>query len=320
MRIDERDVVFSRMARQPGTPAYEDYYSRHPEREELDRHMRALPPLGSPATPTFDPEVSPVVDGLFTLLAGFHPLADGPIAPEKMPGDAASYTAWAKKLALAAGASGAGALALTPDHYYSHRGRRDGQYGQPVTGFLPHALVLAVPMRTDLVGQAPKASEMAATVLGYLEAAKVALALAFAIRQAGFRGRAHIDGLYLMPLVRLAQESGLGVIGRNGLIITREHGPCVRLAAVDTDMPLLPGAPDPDEAKIIEFCRNCGLCAQRCPAIPNEPWPGNRPNADICHHTWRKLGTDCGRCIAHCPLTGWQVDWADLGSAPPGGG
>ena len=312
MRIDERDVIFSRMARLPGSPEYEEYYARHPEREEFDHKVRTLPPLGGAQTPTFDPEVTPVVDGVFTLLAGLHPLTDGPAAGEKMPGDPASYAAWARKLALAAGASGAGVLALDPDHYYSHRGRRSEHYGQPVTDFLPYALVLAVPMDPELLRQAPKAPEMMATVLGYLEAAKIALALAFAIRQAGYRGRAHIDGHYLMPLRRMAVESGVGVMGRNGLIITRDHGPCVRLAAVDTDMPFIPDVPDPDEDKVIEFCRVCGICSQRCAAIPKEPWPGGLPNADICYKTWRKLGTDCGRCIGNCPLTGRQVNWDNL--------
>ena len=312
MRIDERDIMFSRMARLPGSPEYEEYYARHPEKETFDCRIRDLPPLGDKQTPTFDPEVSPVVEGIFTLLAGFHPLTDGPAAEDKMEGDAESYTAWAKKLASAAGASGVGALALAPDHYYSHRGRRTEHYGRPITDYLPYALVLAVPMDPALLRQAPKAPEMVATVLGYLEAAKIALALAFSIRQAGYRGRAHIDGHYLMPLRRMAREAGLGAIGRNGLLITREHGPCVRLAAVDTDMPLVPGQPDPDEDKIVEFCRVCGICARRCAAIPKEPWPGGLPSAEICYKTWRKLGTDCGRCIGNCPLTGQRVDWGNL--------
>lgn len=311
MRVDERDVVFSRMARRPGSPEYEEYYARHPEREEFDRMVRSLPPLGSERTPTFDPETTPVVDGIFTLLAGFHPLADGPAAAEKMPGDPESHARWLKKLALDAGASGAGIAALDPDHYYSHRGRKDEHYGSPVTDFLPRALVLAVPMKPELLRQAPKAPEMTATVLGYLEAAKAALAAAFSIRRAGYRARAHIDGLYLMPLRRLAREAGLGAVGRHGLIITRNHGPGVRLAAVDTDMPLSLDRPDSEEGQVIEFCRQCGLCAKKCAAIP-ENWPGGLTDADICHKTWRRLGTDCGRCLAACPLTGRETDWSSL--------
>ncbi len=52
MRIDERDLIFSRMARRPGTPEYEEYYSRHPEREEFDQTLRSGPPLGGEETPT----------------------------------------------------------------------------------------------------------------------------------------------------------------------------------------------------------------------------------------------------------------------------
>lgn len=312
MRADERDVIFSRMSYTPGSPEYLDYYGRRPELKESDDKLRISPGLGSPQTPTYDPAVSPVMRGVFNLLADLHPLTCGQVGNEKMSGDQASYTSWAKGLALEAGASGVGSLALTSDHYYSHRGRLSEHYGRPIDDFLPYGLVVAVPMNPKLLRQAPNAAEMTATVMGYLEGAKVALALAYAIRQAGFRARAHIDGHYLFPLRRLARETGLGAIGRNGLIITKNYGPGIRLAGVDTDMPLTQDSPDPDEAKIVDFCLSCGLCARQCPAISKSEYPGTGPREDICYKTWRKLGTDCGRCIGCCPLTGQATDWNKL--------
>ena len=35
-RYDMRDYVYSRVTLRPGTPQYEDYYSRHPEKKAMD--------------------------------------------------------------------------------------------------------------------------------------------------------------------------------------------------------------------------------------------------------------------------------------------
>ncbi|NOZ58853.1 MAG: epoxyqueuosine reductase [Euryarchaeota archaeon] len=60
---------------------------------------------------------------------------------------------------------------------------------------------------------------------------------------------------------RLAVVCGLGTIGRNGLLITPEHGPRVRLAGVATSAPL------PGEARVVrELCLECNACAEACPA------------------------------------------------------
>ncbi len=317
MRPDERDVIFARMSYAPGSPEYREYYGRRPEREAFDAALRGMPPLGGPETPTFNPLVTPVADGVFSLLAGLHPLTDGPAAENKVEASAGDFTRWLKGLAAEAGASASGVVALTADHYYSHRGR-GAHYGRPIAeaDTLPHALVLAVPMNPDLVRQGPRAPEMVGTVLGYLEAAKVALALAWSVRRAGYRARAHLDGHYLLPLQRLARDGGLGVIGRHGLVITEKHGPCARLAAIDTDLPLCPDAPEPRERDVVEFCTLCGRCARRCPAVPKTDWPGQTVDADLCFKHWRRRGTDCGVCIAACPFTG-GLDWGRL--ATPAG-
>ncbi len=45
-RYDERDNVQARGALVPGTPEYDEYYGRHPERRRRDDATRALPGLG----------------------------------------------------------------------------------------------------------------------------------------------------------------------------------------------------------------------------------------------------------------------------------
>ena len=315
MRADERDTPFARMAYTPGSEEYIDYYTRHPELEAFDAHLRELPLLGGVDSPTFNPLVTPIAEGVFNLLNALRPLTDIPVNATRQEGTAETFTPWAKGFAREAGAASVRAIALKEEHYYAYRGRHAKDYGVPVTDLLPYALIFSVPMNPALIHKGPKAPEMIATVLGYLEGAKIALALAYAIREMGYRCRVHMDGNYLMPLRKLARDSGLGVIGRHGLLITKEHGPCVRLGAIDTDMPFLSDTSDAQECDIHAFCRLCGRCTRICQAIPKGVWQGELPDANVCYETWRKLGTDCGVCIGECPFTGGAIEWERLKTA-----
>ncbi len=60
---------------------------------------------------------------------------------------------------------------------------------------------------------------------------------------------------------RAAVAAGLGVYGRNNLLLTERHGPRVRLASVVTTASLRPGRPLKKD-----LCADCGECAKACPA------------------------------------------------------
>ena len=69
----------------------------------------------------------------------------------------------------------------------------------------------------------------------------------------------YAPGLFLKDAGVLA---GLGVIGRNNLLITRQFGPRVRLRAILTEAPLAP-----DERQRWDPCRSCNHpCIEVCPA------------------------------------------------------
>lgn len=57
-----------------------------------------------------------------------------------------------------------------------------------------------------------------------------------------------------------AARAGLGVIGKNGLLLTEKYGSYVFLGEVVTDMEI------PCEVKEVKFCPDCGACADACPA------------------------------------------------------
>jgi epoxyqueuosine reductase len=58
----------------------------------------------------------------------------------------------------------------------------------------------------------------------------------------------------------IGQLAGIGWIGRNNLLVSRELGSQFRMATVLTDMPLKAGKPGQDT------CGSCRLCVELCPA------------------------------------------------------
>lgn len=321
-RFDERDTMFARMAWEQGGPAWEDYYGRNPEKLTVDEELRSLPPLGSPETPAFNPLAMPVVDGVFSFLADLHPLVEQEPSSPPTEWDRQTASRWITGLARHFGAADAATLAMQPEHYYTHRGRHEYLYSREVTDMLPYGVVFSAPMDPAMIHRGPMAPEAVETVRGYLTAAVTGFALAYSIRQMGYRARVHMDGNYLLVAPIVARDAGLGVVGRMGLLMDREHGPCLRLGVVTTDMPLLEGTPDRDmEKKVQAFCRICRRCADQCPgrAIDNSDGDGETPfpwktDAEPCYANWRKVGTDCGVCISACPFTAMDA-WKRLENA-----
>ncbi len=101
--------------------------------------------------------------------------------------------------------------------------------------------------------------------------------------------------------------SGLGFIGKNGLLIT-EYGSAVRLASVLTNMPL-------SAQKEIKpcLCGDCQICKNACPAgaITGELYVNGAERSTIfdakkCSEhmkTYKNIGRGavCGICISVCP-------------------
>jgi len=123
-RYDERDTLFARMAWREGSPAGEDYYKRNPEKKAIDNALRRMPDLGSPETPTWNPLASAVTDGVFRLLADWHPQVERhPNGPglNLPPEDLSRWATWA---ALHFGADPAATLSMAASEYLSQRSEK----------------------------------------------------------------------------------------------------------------------------------------------------------------------------------------------------
>lgn len=108
--------------------------------------------------------------------------------------------------------------------------------------------------------------------------------------------------------VPTAQDANLGYIGKNGILVTPEFGPCARLAAVFIDVDNLPIAKENEHMWIAEFCNTCNRCVKACPggAIYEEPKvldDGSKIYIDL-EKCAPAFSDGCSTCISSCVFTG----------------
>lgn len=309
-RYDERDIQFSRVRLKPGSPEYASYYAMRPENRRIDDEIRALPGLLSTGAALAEPALFASAEGSFFLTEALRGAVDGPISKDRVACDPHRAAEYLKSLALYFGARDTGVAELHPYHLYSHIGRDFSRYGEPIPFEPGHAVAFTVEMDHRMVRSAPNAPTVLESGRQYVEAARIAVQLAAAIRKMGYPARAHIDGNYRVVAPLVARDAGLGEIGRMGLLMTPLLGPRVRLGVVTTSLGLVPDRPTRDAA-VIDFCKRCRKCADNCPAraIPSDGmaevdgalrW---RIDSDACFRYWNVIGTDCARCMSVCPYS-----------------
>jgi len=204
---------------------------------------------------------------------------------------------------------------------------------EPEFPFEPRSVVsIAVEMDYEGIAASPSSLEGAATGLGYSRMAFVGYCVATFLRELGYRSFALGNDVALS--VPYAIAAGLGELGRNGMLITPEYGPRVRLAKVFTELELAPDKPR--TFGVWEFCKSCKRCAESCPsqAISFDeptlegPTISNNPGAlkwyidpEKCLEFWVENGSDCANCITACPynkLDLWHHQLASAASGLPG--
>lgn len=114
------------------------------------------------------------------------------------------------------------------------------------------------------------------------------------------------------PHKTAATRAGLGWVGKSSMLITKQHGPWIRLGTVLTDLPLPYATP-----VVKSYCGTCTNCGDACPAraIANQEWYPGIPREELLDvfacDTWKKehyfhlnRGQTCGICGVVCPFGG----------------
>ncbi len=308
-RIDERDIMFSRAALEPGSARFQEYYRNRPENRDPDDNFRSKPGLMAEGATAYHPLHFSAADASFFTIEQLRPFVDGATASKRVVPDPQAMTEFIKRWGQKLGALSVGITELRDYHLYSVVGRGD-EYGQPVE--LPHkfGIALTVEMDKRTLDSAPLGPAVMESAQQYVASGTIAVQMATFIRKLGYPARAHIDGNYRVVCPLVARDAGLGEIGRMGLLMTPRLGPRVRLAVVTTDLPLVTDHRTIDSTTI-DFCERCKKCAAVCPsaAISSERrtlvdgvkrW---QIDSEACFTLWSEVGTDCARCVKVCPYS-----------------
>ncbi len=251
-----------------------------------------------------------------------YSLYQGIAAQKQEPESPAAGAAEIKTVSKAFGADLVGIAALDPRWIYKSKfsdkslTERTNEIPEGMTS----VIVTAQAMDYDLIRTVPSALSGAATGLGYSYDAMVVLSIAQYIRNLGYNAVASLNDTALA--IPMAVQAGLGEYGKNGLLITEEFGPRLRLGKIFTDMPLAHDRPKQFGVK--EFCNQCNQCVKGCPA---KAIRGGEPSAERfnmsnikgivkwsvdgvkCFNYWAAQNSDCSICIRTCPYNKDYSKW-----------
>jgi hypothetical protein len=176
-----------------------------------------------------------------------------------------------------------------------------------------YAIVMTVKMDGELIKTSPTFPACIATGFAYSKMAILVSCMAEFIRNLGYNAIPMGNDTALS--IPLAIDAGLGEMGRNGLLITPEYGPCVRICKIFTDIPMKPDKPL--SFGVENFCKKCKKCAEACEAnaiqtVENPSFKNmclsNRQGVlrwavdqDKCYNFWIENGGECSNCISVCP-------------------
>jgi reductive dehalogenase len=217
------------------------------------------------------------------------------------------------------GADLVGICEVNPAWVYTHWGDNNAirsgiaNSGDPIElpSWVKSTIVMVIAMDYQRLRRSPAAE--GGTDLAYSKMAFTAASVATYIRSLGYRAIPCGNDMALS--IPLAVDAGLGELGRNGMLITRQFGPRVRICKVFTELSLEPDSPI--DTGVQHFCERCEICAKSCPgqAIKygdrtDKAWnDSNSTNllkwpvkSMSCLTYWIKNRADCAVCLRTCPF------------------
>jgi reductive dehalogenase len=236
-----------------------------------------------------------------------------------------------KKIANYFGADKVGVCRLDRRWIYSHAYKRleqqgrsypDAIVGESIPLEIPeefqYAVVMIANQDYNLIKYSPSMISSTSNYIAYTRLTNANNLLSAFVQNLGYKAVA-LPTHQIARHIPMAMLAGLGDIGRNGLLITPEFGPRVKITTMITNLPLI--ADSPIDFGVTEFCETCGRCAKVCPAqaLPfgkRTTKPNNasnsagelkwRVNAEKCAKYWVNGHRGCNTCVACCPFNRMQ--------------
>jgi len=172
-----------------------------------------------------------------------------------------------------------------------------------------NAMVFTIEMDKTKIKGAPNMESFKEVFRTYYQVGMTVNKVADWLRERGFNAHAGPAGGGDVNYIPVAIDAGLGVAGKNGLLMTRDNGPRVRLAAVYTDIENLPFSQENPHGWIRDYCETCNLCVEKCPVdaiyMETKTLADGGP-ADIDHILCADPFSNdngCTLCIKYCPFS-----------------
>lgn len=204
-----------------------------------------------------------------------------------------------QKLLSSFGIASFGFFEIKPEHVFKNKG-------------VPYrfALVITINMDNKIFETAPSMEAQIEVMRVYGETGIAVNSISKFLRENGYNAVPNHSMGGSIDYCKAGMLSGLGYIGRHGMLMTPQNGSCHRSAIVYTDIENLADffKTENDHSWIADFCSTCGKCIKKCPtnAIMEKPKIDEFGNVtsidyDKCCEGFIKYG--CGICIKECPFT-----------------
>lgn len=177
------------------------------------------------------------------------------------------------------------------------------QYELLLVDKFPSAIVFTTEMSENLIKTPPGIKAQKINDKHYEKLANITFKLTDYLREKGYRAEAIHPMNGVINLTILAQNSGIGFTGLNGLLITPELGPAQKISGVLTNISNLPFSQENKHAWISEYCIKCGECIKACPEdaiIEFETCCGS--TVFLFEEKCIGCSQGCTYCIENCPF------------------
>ena len=171
-----------------------------------------------------------------------------------------------------------------------------------------NGIVLGMEIKWDKIKTAPSVMGAIEAFRVYKELGDMTIELTNYLKDQGYKSEAHhpFGGKLLFTAHAVAAD--LGIMGRNGLVITPEFGPRQRWAIISTDAEI-PIRSKKNFREMKEFCETCGACIKNCKggATFKKPIERVKGSGVITHIDRSKCieslmnNNYCSLCLKVCP-------------------
>lgn len=168
----------------------------------------------------------------------------------------------------------------------------------------PHTIVLTMPMSEEIIATTPSEEAQALNNATYAKLGEISYKLSDYLRKNGYTTQVAHPYEGMVNFSPLAQKAGLGWMGKNGLLITPEIGPGLKISAIFVSIANLPVKNECEHSWISDYCNRCSNCVKACPekALQEKETCCGNNETELEQKLCIGCSQGCTYCIEDCPF------------------